>query len=214
MSHEYIIFGGAFDPWTKAHASIVTAAARKFSDAHVVIIPSVVDWHRKNKQTLFTESERAFIIKEWVRTSLPDDIRARVYVDTHEYALPTELREGRGFVDTLRYFMESRSFSTNEDKNIFRFIIGADEWRIFAQWKNPEEVLRLAKPILVFRAGEEVPSDLDILEIESSCSDVSASKTREAIVTDPCWHTIDSRYTNANPHERAAWYLSNFNFWR
>ena len=210
---DYIIFGGAFDPWTKAHAAIVTAAAIKFPGARIVIIPSIVSWHRKDKEPLFTESERAFIIKEWVRTSLPDDLRARVYVDTHEYALSPELSVGRGFVDTLRYFMESRSFSTNEEPNTFRFIVGADEWRIFDKWKNHEEILRLAKPIVVCRADENAPFGWDTLEIESKYADVSASKTRDSIVTDPCWYTIDSRYTTTNPNARAAWYLNQARFW-
>ena len=39
------------------------------------------------------------------------------------------------------------------------FLIGADEWRDFATWKEPDEVLRLARVAVGTRAGVEDAAD-------------------------------------------------------
>lgn len=201
---NYILFGGTFDPFTRGHFAVATAAARKYPDAQVVIIPSVVSWHRKDKQPLFSETDRAKIIKSLIITDSPDDVEYRMYVDTHEYALPPALREGRGFVDTLRYFIESRSFITNRGPNTFKFIIGADEWNIFNKWKNHEEVLRMASPIVVCRAGSTAPHGVETLEIPAEYADVSASKIREAIL---------QRFDRSADGDIVDWYLTATEFW-
>ena len=184
---EIIVFGLTADPFTKAHGCIVETVAAKHPDAKILIVPSVVSWHRKDKPALFSESEREDIIKWWLNEKMPRELIGRVWLDAHEYSLPGFLRQGRGFIDYLRFLFEKQSEeSTN---NVFRFIIGEDEWAIFDKWKNHEEILRLAKPIVVRRGKPKeknapvgVQSDVETIELPAWCAEVSASAIREQFV--------------------------------
>ena len=69
------------------------------------------------------------------RAAFPD---ADVQLDEHAYT-----------VDMLR----------NLELDDPLFLIGADEWRDFATWKEPDEVLRLARLAVGTRAGVDDPGD-------------------------------------------------------
>lgn len=203
---EYIIFGLTADPFTKAHGCIVETVAAKHPDAKILIVPSVVSWHRKDKPALFSESERELIINFWLSQKMPKDLSDRVFLDTHEYELPDSLREGRGFIDYLRYTVERKSL--RGDDTFFRFVIGEDEWAIFDKWKNHEEILRLVKPIVVRRGNPEdkptgVSSGIETIDLPAWCANVSASAIREELVMDGDF--TEGALFNA--------YLSNPKFW-
>ena len=181
---EYIIFGLTADPFTKAHGYIVETVANAHPDAKILIVPSIVKWHRKDKPALFSESQRERIIDFWLSQKMPKNLSDRVFLDAHEYELPDSLREGRGFIDYLRYTVERKSL--RGDDTFFRFVIGEDEWAIFDKWKNHEEILRLAKPIVVRRGKSEdkttgVSSGIETIDLPAWCADVSASVIRETL---------------------------------
>lgn len=184
---EYIIFGLTADPFTKAHGYIVEMVAAKHPDAQILIVPSVVTWHRKDKPALFDEPDRRYIINYWLSEKMPSALVGRVLLDAHEYDLPDNLRKGRGFVDYLHFLVEKHIEDLEE--NTYRFVIGEDEWAIFDQWKSHEEILRLAKPIVVWRGRPEdkdtpsgVPSGIETIDLPAWCADVSASAIREKLV--------------------------------
>lgn len=181
---EYIIFGLTADPFTKAHGCIVETVAAAHPDARILIVPSVVSWHRKDKPALFSEEERNRIINFWLSQKMPKGLSDRVFLDTHEYSLPGFLRKGRGFIDYLRFLVEKKS-EVNKN-NVFRFIIGEDEWAIFYKWKNHEGILRLAKPIVVRRGKPEdkhtwVSSGIETIDLPAWCAEVSASAIRKTL---------------------------------
>lgn len=185
---EYIIFGGSFDPFTKAHGYIVEKVAEKHPDAQILIVPSVVTWHRKDKSALFDEPDRKYIINYWLTEKMQSSLVGRVLLDAHEYDLPDNLRKGRGFVDYLHFLVEKHIEDFEE--NTYRFVIGEDEWAIFDQWKNYEEILRLAKPIVIRRGKHQkgdvdpqgIPSIIESIDLPAWCADVSASAIREKLV--------------------------------
>lgn len=183
---EYIIFGGTFDPFTKAHGCIVEIVASAHPDAKILIVPSVVTWHRKDKPALFGEPDRKYIINYWLTEKMPSALVGRVLLDAHEYDLPDKMREGRGFVDYLRFIVEKHIGDLAE--NTYRFVVGEDEWAIFDKWKTHEEILRLAHPIVVRRgvAGArtpflEVDGTEEVIDLPAWCAEVSASAIREKI---------------------------------
>ena len=181
---EYIIFGLTADPFTKAHGCIVETVAAKHPDAKILIVPSVVSWHRKDKPALFSESERVDIIKWWINEKMPRELVGRVWLDTHEYSLPDRLRQGRGFIDYLRFLVEKTS-EIYED-NVYRFVVGEDEWAIFDRWKTRAEILNLATPIVMSRGGDETRSirkvdGMEVIELPAWCANVSASTIRETL---------------------------------
>lgn len=87
-------------------------------------------------------------------------------------------RPGLSFtVDTVRHF--STQFPAAE-----RFlIIGADVLATFAQWRDPAEIVRLAKPVVLVRgADERVPKELagaPLTRIATRRVDVSSTEIRE-----------------------------------
>lgn len=181
---EYIIFGLTADPFTKAHGCIVETVAAAHPNAKILIVPSVVSWHRKDKPAMFSESERVDIIKWWINEKMPRELVGRVWLDTHEYSLPDSLRQGRGFIDYLRFLVEKTS-EIYED-NVYRFVVGEDEWAIFDRWKNHEEILRLAKPIVVWRGKPKdkptgFSSGFEAIDLPAWCANVSASAIRETL---------------------------------
>lgn len=182
---EYIIFGLTADPFTKAHGYIVETVAAKHPDAKILIVPSVVSWHRKDKPALFDEPDRKFIINYWLTEKMPNALVDRVLLDAHEYDLPDNLRKGRGFVDYLHFLVEKHIEDLEE--NTYRFVIGADEWSIFDKWKNHEEILRLATPIVVRRGNANAREintveGMEVIDLPDWCADVSASAIREKLV--------------------------------
>lgn len=183
---EYIIFGLTADPFTKAHGYIVETVANVHPDATILIVPSIVKWHRKDKPALFDEPDRRYIINYWLSEKMPKSLCGRVLLDDHEYRLPDFLREDRGFIDYLRYFVEAKE-SIRTEKNLYRFVIGEDEWAIFDQWKNHEEILRLATPIVIRRGNADARpiskvDGMEVIDLPDWCADVSASAIREKLV--------------------------------
>ena len=75
------IFGGTFDPFTRAHYEIVNEILRRKLVDKVLVIPTVVSYYRKDKQEMFNLASRKKIIERWFEG------REDVVLDFHEYEL-------------------------------------------------------------------------------------------------------------------------------
>lgn len=178
---KYIIFGGTFDPWTPAHEEIVRRLIAKYPKYQVVIVPTAVSWHRKGKEPLFSMYDRISIIETRVGMNhwntgycerLPvtiNNIEARV-----SNAFPDL---NRGFIDTLQALVADWTCGVSTCPEV-KFVIGSDEWCIFPKWKDHEEILKIAKPIVVTRGDEATPEGVETLTIDGKFAYVSASKIR------------------------------------
>lgn len=201
----YVVFGGTFDPFTSAHLRIVQKIQEKFkagdpdSDTsfQLVIAPSTVNWHRKDKEEFLTYSQRLSVIYQTLEKAKIDGYyyfnvwmgewdRVAMLKDN---PMKDEILGKRGFIDTLQDIMANyTSFHDAEDekpKDEWYFVIGSDQLKLFRQWKNWKGILALAKMIVVQgRNGETVHDcsgdfEYEEITIEPEYQNESASKLRE-----------------------------------
>ena len=145
------IFGGSFDPIHNAHLAIARACQEQAALDEVWFTPTAIQ-PLKHQGPHASDAERI----EMLRLAIGDESSWRVCT------LETD-RGGRSYtVDTLRQIREELP-----EVELF-FPIGADALRDVPKWKEPHEIFRMAKPLIVGRAGRPI-ADLDPLK--SLCAD-------------------------------------------
>jgi nicotinate-nucleotide adenylyltransferase len=117
------LFGGVFDPPHNGHVALVAAAKRALGLDRVLVLVAARPAHKRVETPVETRIALA-------RAAFPDD---EVLVDEHERT-----------VDTLRAHPEWDGPT---------FLLGADEFCDFPEWKEPDEVLRIARLGVAARAG-------------------------------------------------------------
>ena len=117
------LYGGSFDPPHRGHVELARRAKEALGLDRLLVLVSADPGH-KHVDT------PAGLRLELARAAFPDD----------EVALDPAART----VDTLRAHPEWRDPI---------FVIGADEFCDFPSWKEPEEVLRLARVAVATRPG-------------------------------------------------------------
>lgn len=117
------IFGGVFDPPHNGHAALVRAAKAELGLDRVLILVTADPVHKRVETP-------APIRLELARAAFPGD---EVVLDEHPRTVDT-LRAHPEWVDPV-------------------FLIGADEFGEFLSWKEPNEVLRLARLGVAARPG-------------------------------------------------------------
>ena len=120
------LFGGAFDPPHNGHVALVKAAKQALGLDRVLVLVSADPGHKQ----VDTPVEGRLAL---TRLAFPDD---DVVVDEHART-----------VDTLRAHPEWEGAW---------FLIGADQLEDFANWKEPDEVLRRVRLGIATRPGHEV----------------------------------------------------------
>jgi nicotinate-nucleotide adenylyltransferase len=133
------IFGGTFDPPHIGHLIVAQDAWAALRLDRVVFIPAAVPPHKS--ELPITPAE--------VRLEM---LRAAVAGDPRFEVSDLELRRtGPSYtVDTLRALHEAEPDAT------LYFLLGVDQFREFHSWREPEEVARLARLVVLSRGGESV----------------------------------------------------------
>jgi nicotinate-nucleotide adenylyltransferase len=117
------LYGGSFDPPHRGHVELARRAKQELGLARLVVLVSAEPGHK--------------------RVDTPADVRlrlARAAFPHDDVVLDGHART----VDTLRAHPEWRDPA---------FLIGADEFCDFLDWKEPSEVLRLARLAVATRPG-------------------------------------------------------------
>ena len=132
--------GGTFDPIHHGHLSAANEVAQLFALDEVVFVPTGEPWHKERPGA--SAAEDRYLMTVVATASNPRFSVSRVDLD----------RPGPTYtVDTLR---DLRS-SYGEDSELF-FITGADALaQILTDWREPEELFRLAHFVGVSRPGYE-----------------------------------------------------------
>jgi nicotinate-nucleotide adenylyltransferase len=158
------LYGGVFDPPHNGHVALARAALEHF-DPQQLLVLVVVDPGHKSVELEFEQRFRL------VRLAFEGFPRTEVHPEGH--ARTVDALRKHGFADAM-------------------FFIGADEFAAFPTWKEPDEVLRLARLGVATRPGyppealEAVlaqlkrPDRVEFFEIPGV--DVSSSDIRERVL--------------------------------
>ena len=172
------VFGGSFDPPHRGHIEVARRALRRHSLDKVVFVPANQPPHKSERRLtecgqrismlrLALASERNFEV---------DDVECR--------------RGGLSFtIDTLHYFRNKYPSS-----ELF-FIVGSDSLEELPSWRRVKEVVRLARFIVVLRAGfdrevfkrlrvllgEEVVTQMEADMVTEPPVDVSSTEVRRRL---------------------------------
>ena len=157
------VFGGTFDPPHLGHLVVASDACEALELGRVLWIPSAVPPHK-----LRTVRAPAEARLEMVRAAIQGDPRFE--------ADDVELRRaGPSYtVDTLR------ELASRHPGDELVLLIGADNLREIPGWREPGEILRLARVAVLSRDGAGVPPDAAIpaTAVAVTRVDVSATEVR------------------------------------
>jgi nicotinate-nucleotide adenylyltransferase len=143
------IFGGSFDPVHNGHLELARCCQRQTALDEIWFTPTAIQ-PLKHGGPQATNEQRL----EMLRLAIGDSPDWRVCT--------LEIDRG-GFsytVDTLEQI-----HTELPDAELF-FLVGADAFRDLPHWKEPEEIFRLATPLVVHRAGG---SHAELLALEQIC---------------------------------------------
>jgi nicotinate-nucleotide adenylyltransferase len=157
------VFGGTFDPPHLGHLVVASDACEALGLGRVLWIPSAVPPHK-----LGTVKASAEARLEMVRAAVEGD--SRFEADDVELR-----REGPSYtVDTLR------ELAARHPGDELVLLIGADNLREIPGWREPDEILRLARVAVLSRDGAGVPPDAPIpaTSVAVTRVDVSATEVR------------------------------------
>lgn len=186
---EVILFGGTFDPWTPAHEEIALTLSER-PNSRVLVIPSGITRHRTGKKPLFTHEQRLATIL----TRISELLLVARHPSSQIDAVSTEIdlfknAPGRidpdkyGFIDTVKtiIFNFIRYYHRFTDETKVKFVVGSDEWKDIHKWKDYEELLQIAEPIIVLRGDEEPPEGRECITLPKEFKNISATKIRQLI---------------------------------
>ena len=133
------LFGGTFDPPHIGHLAVAEACREGAALDRVLWIPAAVNPHKLGRDRAPGDARLALV-------------RAAIAGNPHFEASDLEIaREGVSYtVDTLRLLHEAHP------KDDLAWIVGGDSLASFASWREPREILRLARLVAYPRPGSHL----------------------------------------------------------
>lgn len=179
-----LLFGGSFDPPHRAHVELPQQAAQAIGADLIAYIPAGRAPHKLDK--VQTDPEHRLAMLRLALADVADTVPTVVLTDEIDRGPD----EPSYTVDTL----EALSKRVDPGATL-RLLIGADQLRIFDQWREPERVIELAEPVVMVRPPETKASLLAGLPadergawadrlIEIDAMDVSSTDVRERVGSD------------------------------
>ena len=193
MNEKIGIFGCTADPFTLAHREIVKQALKQNAVNAVVVVPTIVDWHRAGKTKWLDSTQKMTVAKALTKglglAYVDDTELRRKDICAGNPDLEDHVVRSWRFVDTLVRIMLDKATDSQE----FWPIIGSDELLNFKNWFAWKDILKLSGGIVavVGRSGscfdekkflEENPEfdgKLKTIKIDEKFADTSASAVRE-----------------------------------
>lgn len=189
------IFGCSADPFTLAHREIVKEVLKQKLVDSIVIVPTIVDYHRGDKLPWLSNNEKFLVI-----SNLTKDLK-HVLIDKTELErknlvqLSQELQEHAienwRFIDTLLR-IKLEHLSKNQVDKEFYPIIGGDSLDNFKTWFAWKDILKQSNGLIAVERNNkqidvekfivenpEFAGKLKAIKINGDFSEMSASDMRE-----------------------------------
>ncbi len=159
-----IIFGGSFNPPTKAHLSLVNLIKSKYPDAKIVIVP-VSSKNYTWKHNLASDRDRFNMLKLEF---------ADVEISTYEFNIPK-------YEGTYKLLTDFKKY----DQEIY-FLIGSDNLHQMPLWLNFANLIKDFKFLVVKRPTDAIDfsqfgpyqSNFAVIEMHN---EISSTKVREDV---------------------------------
>jgi len=167
-----LVVGGTFDPPHRAHVRLALHAAEAANCDHVLFVPAWQSPHKDGEPT--AASHRLAML----RLALADEPRASI--STNEIN-----RGGTSYtIDTLRALRAALPAAVE-----LRLFMGSDQLRSLRRWREPVELMRLARPVVAMRPPDSlatlradgVPDEYLNWIIDAPLDNVSSTEVRAAI---------------------------------
>lgn len=160
MKDRIGIFGGSFDPIHWGHIKPVLSALKYFNLSYVIYLPASKPPH-KNKIKLEDPYHRMAML------SIALEPYKKFKISTYDL-----LNEGSKTFNSLMYFKEKL-------KEEIYFILGSDSLLDLKNWYNAEEIVEIAKMIVLTRP------DFEFKKIEKHLPEFILKKINSSIFTFP-----------------------------
>lgn len=176
-----LLFGGSFDPPHRAHIDLPRQAAHAIDADLIAYIPAGRAPHKLGQAQTPAAHRLAMLRLALEETSqtiptviLTDEIDRGADQPSYTVTTLEQIRQG------LEPGVE------------LRLLIGADQLRIFGTWREPEQVIELAEPLVMVRPPDTRESLLDALPadqrgpwrnrlVDVDAIDLSSTRLRERI---------------------------------
>lgn len=180
------IFGGTFDPFTKAHQAIVRRVLESGLVDRVAVVPSVVDYYRDKSDRWLSGEDRVQVIDRMLAREIADGkaaVELNELVKINVLCMSTQRESfaaSRRFIHTLMDLLEGE-YKDNE----LYLIVGTDQYEKFRTWFCWEEILKHVKLIVVDGRGGKFVTDTTVpvhafVSISPELANVSATAVRRA----------------------------------
>ncbi len=166
------VLGGTFDPVHLGHLVAASEVCQVLGLDEVIFVPTGHPWQKLGRELAPAEDRYAMVVL--ATASNPLFSVSRVDVD----------RPGQTYtVDTLDDLRAERGPAAE-----FFFIMGADAMRGLGTWRNPQELLTLARFVGCTRPGHEMTAEMmadeRFLRVEIPALEISSTMCRERVAND------------------------------
>ena len=159
------VFGGTFDPPHIGHLIAAQDAFQALKLDRLLFVPAAEPPHKRSRALT-----PAPVRVELLEAAIGSDRRFEISRLELERSGPSYT------VDTLRQL-----HAQSADQELY-LLIGADQVRELPTWREPQEIARLARIVLLARAGVEFLAEPMVSrEVRVTRVDVSASEIRERV---------------------------------
>lgn len=177
---DIILFGGSFDPPHVGHVALPVAARAAVGAEWLAYVPAARAPHKLDK--VQTDPAHRLAMLRLAVEDLDDAVVLTDELDRAADGVPSYT------VDTLEHLRETFPAGAT-----MRLLIGADQVRIFDQWREPQRIIELAEPLVMVRPPDTKASLLASLPDDEARSawerrlvdvpamDISSTQIRERV---------------------------------
>jgi len=175
------LFGGTFDPFHVGHLAIIDEVLNKRLVDSVVVLPTIVDYHRPGKDKWLSNADKFEVMSSIISKSKNCN---NIFLDLYEIRMkksgkiPEEQTKNWRFINTIERL---ESLFKNADVELFT-ILGTDSLKNLKTWHRWEEIISKTKIIgIEGRNDEKIITDIPYIsaKIDEKYKNISSSALRK-----------------------------------